>query len=381
VHILWVTVRRFGRELCQTTQIDGARALIDRGHKITFLGPESEPPIGLEDIEFHGVQFSRIPGLQSLSLERGVGRGLHKLLKENEFDAVITGWGLARPVHSQLGSGGLPWVVIDRSTPVFGGLIGRLQWLHYHAAWKKGRMADGAAIKSEHLRLHLANLGVLPNEVVIMPAGVDVQRFSTDGSPTPPPLRLVYHGRMDRNRDLLSIVNACDILVNQGHHLDLRMFGRGDLMAELRRMASNREWLEVTGPHPREEVPQLLADRHVGLLPLPDTEVWNHASPLKVFEYAASGLCVVATDIECHRVLGERPWLELTDPSDPIGGIVGALEGLLRSKDIEMRGLAARSDAESEFTWERAVEGLDDLLHSLIQAQECNSAVESKKFR
>ena len=95
--------------------------------------------------------------------------------------------------------------------------------------------------------------------------------------------------------------------------MTLSLAGYGDAVKKLQRHASEREGIEILGNLEPRDVPGLLAGHHIGMLPMPRTEIWSIASPLKLVEYAAAGLHVVGIDHEGHRWEGQEDWLHLIE--------------------------------------------------------------------
>ena len=56
-----------------------------------------------------------------------------------------------------------------------------------------------------------------------------------------------------------------------------------------------------------------MAGADVGVLHLPNREVWKHASPLKVAEYAAAGLPVVASEVSGLEQYRDEDWIQLIE--------------------------------------------------------------------
>ena len=54
-----------------------------------------------------------------------------------------------------------------------------------------------------------------------------------------------------------------------------------------------------------------LASADVGVMHLPNRDVWRHASPLKVAEFAAAGLPVVASEVSGLEPYRNAEWLTL----------------------------------------------------------------------
>jgi glycosyltransferase involved in cell wall biosynthesis len=108
---------------------------------------------------------------------------------------------------------------------------------------------------------------------------------------------------------------------------------------------------------PTAEMPTWLAALDVAAMPYPDAEHYATAmSPLKLFEYMAAGLPIVATDLPSLReVLEDGENALLAPPGDP-EALAGRLARLLEDEGAASAlGERARRSA-ARYTWERRAE-------------------------
>jgi len=91
----------------------------------------------------------------------------------------------------------------------------------------------------------------------------------------------------------------------------------------------------------RSSIANLLSRARLGLLVLqPEPNFWN-AMPIKLFEYMAAGIPVIASDFPLWRqIIGEAGCGLLVDPQDP-QAIARAMEYLL-SHDAEAQAMGRR---------------------------------------
>lgn len=116
------------------------------------------------------------------------------------------------------------------------------------------------------------------------------------------PIRLVYIGAMQAERNLIAVANAAKIASEKGVDLTLSIIGDGDQKTSLEKIAATRgyEFARVWGPVPQHRIPELLGDYDIGILPFPNVPKMNVSSAIKMFEYMAAGMPILATEIEAH---------------------------------------------------------------------------------
>lgn len=141
---------------------------------------------------------------------------------------------------------------------------------------------------------------------------------------------------------------ACLLIVGDGTERDF-------IVAEIERRHLESA-VHFTGAVPPETVPHWLSQMDVTVAPYPQSEHF-YFSPLKVYEYMAAGLPVVASNIgQIPEVIedGVNGWL--IPPGDS-AALANALECLWRSPLLRRRlGDYARAKIFQHHTWERVVE-------------------------
>jgi len=141
--------------------------------------------------------------------------------------------------------------------------------------------------------------------------------------------------------------------------------GDPDVAALARRIrdAGASERVELRGYVPYAEVPAQLREAAVALLPLPDEPVARYfTSPLKLFDYMAAGVPIVASDLPAIReVLRHGENALLAAPGDA-AAFAGAIRFLLGDPDYARRlGERARADVRA-YSWDRRAAHLLELM-------------------
>jgi glycosyltransferase involved in cell wall biosynthesis len=130
-------------------------------------------------------------------------------------------------------------------------------------------------------------------------------------------------------------------------------------LGERARQLGVRERVELRGHVPYDQVPGVLTQASVALLPLPDEPVARlFTSPLKLFDYMAAGVPIVASDLPALReVLRDNENALLARPDDP-DAFAAAVNRILADRALAERlGAQARADV-GRYSWEARAEAL-----------------------
>jgi alpha-maltose-1-phosphate synthase len=201
------------------------------------------------------------------------------------------------------------------------------------------------------------------DRVVQLEWGADTERFRPDAAGPVPFERqpgdvvAVFAGAFRAWHGAIHLVEAMRrIEANGTPAVRAVLAGDGPELPRVREAARGLQRVAFSGPVDHDAMPDLLAAADVGVAPF---DVAAHAplslafywSPLKVFEYMASGLPVVAPDIEgIRRIVADGQQGALYDPADA-GGLARTLERLLDPELRRRLGASARERAVREFSW------------------------------
>jgi glycosyltransferase involved in cell wall biosynthesis len=211
--------------------------------------------------------------------------------------------------------------------------------------------------------------------------GADTQRFRPDATGATPFARragdtiVVFVGAFRVWHGAIHLVHAMHALQTQGRR-DIKavLIGTGPELSTVQHAAQGLDTVVFTGAVPHEAIPAALAAADVGVAPF---DVTAHAplqhefywSPLKMFEYMASGLPVVAPRIfRLESIVRDNQEAVLYDPRDP-AGLSTAIARLSDDADLRRRlGSAARRRVEDHFSWESHCRALDSAMRAARDA-------------
>ena len=238
MNIIWFSGRNFD-DLCATTQKSLAKGLVEKGHTLTFVNPDSNRP--REDYLWthQGLKVKSIPGLKSISIARKMRKWLIKNPPDKDT-IVILDWRIAYKLSRLLDASNVPWILMDRSPPADGNFLSRLQWYFWKRSWKLVKnhpAATGCVVSESHKNFIINNLGMSPNKIAIIPAGVDTKLFNNGKKSEF--LQLSYHGKLDRNRGLQQLIEVHSRLIQDGHNVKLNFHGKGNAKLSLQKYLSD----------------------------------------------------------------------------------------------------------------------------------------------
>lgn len=185
------------------------------------------------------------------------------------------------------------------------------------------------------------------------------------------PQRFVYIGRVGRIRGIVEMQRAMHLLANTHPEAELVIIGNdpdADVRAELAATPGG-EHVRFLGWRDRAGVAAALAEARAGLVLLHPVRNYIDSQPVKMYEYMAAGLPVVASDFPLWRqVIAGVDCGYLVDPLDPTA-IAAALRAVLDDPAAaQAQGARGRAAVEQRYNWEHEAEHLLEL-YQRITAQ------------
>ena len=263
-----------------------------------------------------------------------------------------------------------PWVEMSQMRSYLAKALGPIyRSVLYGLERKLSKEVDGwSFITEELMEWYKRRIGLRDVQTWIFPSGVEIERFS---SVSPLDLRSKY--LLPADAKIIGYVGALtkprrlDILIQALHRLSesdgdyfLLIVGDGDarsvLEREVTRLGLTRQ-VKFVGKVEPHDVPAYVAGLDVAVSHLPRSFVFESSFPLKLLEYCAAGVPVIASDVESQRLLAERLDLELYTWNSP--------HELARAVN---RSLTRRSTVKpdlSEYSWDEIAKGFVSSYQSL----------------
>lgn len=253
-----------------------------------------------------------------------VTRALERSGIRPEFDAVL----LDQPLLWDDSVRTLAPRLVYRPTDLYpDGLKARLQREIVAAA-------DGLVATSPEV---FHGLGALDIPSLVLPNGVDAARFTSaaGAAPAERPATAVYVGALDARFDGNRVIAWADA------HPTVRFVIAGPGAVPPAPLPPN---VQVPGAVAYDELPALLREARVGLLPLSDDPLNAGRSPMKLYEYLAAGLAVVSRETPVLRQDAAAGVFTYAGPDDADSALAAALA----HPSPNLAGVACAADE----TWE-----------------------------
>jgi len=196
-------------------------------------------------------------------------------------------------------------------------------------------------------------------KISIVPNGVDLSFFKTKNRD---PNKIVFSGVMYHHRGLDVLLDAAPNIVKEVPETKLVLLGDGPEMKKLKEIVRQNNLesnIEFKGWIDRKDIPEHLSNASIGIGPLKRTTVTENALPIKVLEYMASSLPIIAkTGTLPDDVLkdNENGWF--IENSSELSEKIIKLEQ--NPELVEKMGKNSLNMVQ-KFSWERIVKSIIDI--------------------
>jgi len=313
ISILWVYAGNLSTALNKATWISTTKALRRFGCDVSLLSNEENGKKSIEGVEVECFSSSNVYFLGKLIYHLKVIKVIFHNRKK--LDVVL--------FHPESGIFLLPLIflrkIFHRTRPLFVVDIRtvhmaskeEMNWrmeirkIYFHfIQWVFNHYIDGQTAITQRLADYLH----IPHQKCwgIWESGVDLELFEPciqqrDWSHIEQSVHLVYIGTLNDGRNVGVFCQAVIKRALAGENFFLTVIGSGYESQSIAQLANEYPTiLHYHQPVPHKDIPLWLSKAHLGILPFPNEVKFQVSSPIKLFEYLASGLGIIATKIVPH---------------------------------------------------------------------------------
>ena len=280
------------------------------GNDVTVITP---------DLEWNGEQFhpkinSKIKVIRTKSPSRtkikvaarrcqsNIKKTAIEIGKSNQFDFIFT---IFHPFHL------VPKAAVEAAKELSIPSIVKIDDAIYEKATgikslqrKIEKMINGKTLRSgtkilvsntDTKKIIIDEYDVKSEKISIIPNGVDLSLFDTNTEKNPK--KIVFAGAMYYHRGLDVLLEAIPAVIKRIPDAKFILLGSGKEMEKLKKIVLENKLensVEFKGWIKRDKIPENISNASIGIGPLRLTEVTSRALPIKVLEYMAVSLPIIA---------------------------------------------------------------------------------------
>ena len=371
MHIAYVCtdpgVPVFGRKGCSTHIQEILRAFRKHGAHVTVFAARTDgtPPADLHDLSLHRLPIWADTNRRARATSADAANSAMRLLldRAGPFDLIYERYSLwsigAMEYARSSGTAGL----LEINAPLIDEEARYRSLTDPVSAMRFTRQSFSTAsiliVVSNSLTTYVKQYRDRDDGVHVVPNGVDPARFPPGLAPSLPAtdgaFTVGFLGSLKPWHGLMTLVEAFGRLHRSASNTRLLIVGDGPERKRVTAYLSAHKLLGATtftGAVDSTDVPGLLASMDVGAAPYSNRSDF-YFSPLKVYEYMAAGLAVVASDLgQVGEVIEHGVDGLLCRPDDATAWTT-TLGQLYEHRDLGLRlGSAARQKVAQHHSWD-----------------------------
>ena len=356
----------FGSKGCSVHVQEGIRALRNQGASVTLFAQRlgDDPSADLVDVpvlKLPRLSKESAAARETAAMNANVQLGAW-LEREGPFDMIYERYSLwAHAGMTFARNAGIPGI-LEVNAPLIEEQKQHRSLVHENEARQIAERAFASAraliAVSRPVADYLESYRGTTGKVHVIPNGVNPDRFSPEITPAIPPpagtFTIGFVGTLKPWHGVDGLVEAFAVLRHHAPESRLLIVGDGPQRETIEKQLALhgiRDAAHFTGAVAPEDVPRFIASMDVGVAPYPHLENC-YFSPLKIFEYMATGIAVVGsrtgqvTELITHEENGL-----LYEPGDT-AELADLLVRLRTKPELRQQlGLAARKNVLRHHTW------------------------------
>jgi glycosyltransferase involved in cell wall biosynthesis len=221
---------------------------------------------------------------------------------------------------------------------------------------------DAIVSISESIKNYLFHMGISNRPIYTIPDGVRKEWFDIN-KPTSSSY-ICYTGSLYLWKGVDTLISAMKYLPNE----NLLIAGAGSRLEELKNLArieGTSDRVKFAGAVPHTSIPKYLSQAKIAVLPNLPHGPSMFSSPLKLFEYMACGIPIVASDIPIfHEILTEGENAIFFKPSNP-ESLATCLKKLIDNPELAARIASNAKEKAKNHTYEKRAKNILKIIKDL----------------
>ncbi len=378
----------FGRKGCSIHVQEVLAALVRQGAQLDLFATrlDGDPPDELRSVavrQLPAIPKGRLAGREQAAM--ATNETLKTLLQQHgPFDLVYERYSLFSYAGMEYARAAGSCGLLEVNAPLIEEQSRHRGLVHRQSAEETAtRLFESASIVitvSEEVAAYVRGHGSAADRVQVVSNGVNPDRFPEDLQATHPgpsgSFTVGFVGTLKPWHGVPTLLEAFAKLHDDDPSCRLLIVGDGPMREKLKNDLAGcyhamAEGIDMVGAVARQEIPGLLASMDVGVAPYPELTDF-YFSPLKLYEYMAAGLPVIASRIgEPARLIQDNVNGLLCPPGDS-DALADALIRLRRDGELcDRLGRAARQTVIKDHTWDAVVERILRLAKATTVVQPC----------
>ncbi|MDX1411833.1 MAG: glycosyltransferase family 4 protein [Nitrospirales bacterium] len=246
--------------------------------------------------------------------------------------------------------------------------------------------ADRVICVSDQLKNHLVTKwGILAEKIIVLSNGVDVEQFQPDHNVRNEirqtlgiednPL-ILFVGNFYEWHDVRTVLASFPDVLTFYPNARLVLVGDGSMRESMEKYSVDlgiSHAVDFTGLIPHRDVPRYMTAADIAVVPYPRMDQGNWLSPLKLFEYMASGRAIVASAVGQVESIIRHEKNGLLVSAGNTKAMADAILRLIEDKDLRVDlGRQARDDAVQNHSWEKYISQLETIFEEVIRLKSDN---------
>jgi len=168
------------------------------------------------------------------------------------------------------------------------------------------------------------------------------------------PYKLIYHGQLDYNRGITTLIDAFNDLSLQYNQLELKIIGKSrtrDFEKIVKTKIKKNGKIKLIAPIPHNNIWDILFESHIGIIPFHDMLIFEKNTPTKLFEFMTTNCGIISSYLE--PIYDVAPNSISFSKAGDKNSLLNAMEFYLKNIDIYKKHIVHNKKLiDEKFNWD-----------------------------